>query len=186
MSSNKAKKAPVLDGALAFLLGLAVVTGALAVWLNGLEAIQIAIEIVLSDLILIVPMIALGVVVGTLFTVIVPRKIVSRYLGRQAGARGIWLATIIGTLMPAGPFASFPLVLALGRSGASIGPLIAFLTAWATVGLNRLIIWELPFMGAEFSLLRFLTSLPLPIIAGFVAERLSRNVSGLRTDWHGS
>jgi hypothetical protein len=30
-----------------------------------------------------------------------------------------------------------------------------------------------PFMGADFSLLRFTVSLPLPVIAGLIARRLS-------------
>src|SRR5690606_20214012 len=82
------------------------------------------------------------------------------------------LACFLGVVMPGGPFASFPLVYALGRSGAGTGALIAFLVAWATVGFQRLLIWEIPFMGAEFALLRFIVSLPLPIIAGLVASWL--------------
>jgi uncharacterized membrane protein YraQ (UPF0718 family) len=74
--------------------------------------------------------------------------------------------------MPGGPFASFPLVLALSQAGADIGALIAFLVAWAAIGINRLLIWEIPFMGLEFSALRFVSSLPLPLIAGAIARYL--------------
>lgn len=183
MTSGNTRSGRLFDGSFLFLLALAALTGAAAVLVKGPGAIPIAAEIVFADLFLILPMIALGVVVGTLFTLLVPREAVARHLGDQAGLRGILLAALVGTVMPAGPFAAFPLVLALGRSGAAIGPLIAFLTAWATVGLNRLIIWEIPFMGWEFGLLRFFSTLPLPILAGLLAERLSRTVRPLLVEW---
>lgn len=183
MAADSRRRTPILDRPLLFLIGLAIVTGSLAVWIRGISALSEAAVVVLSDLLLIVPMIIMGVWVGTLFTLLVPRDVIARHLGHQAGLRGILLASCIGTVMPAGPFASFPLVLALGRSGASIGALIAFLTAWAAVGLNRLVIWELPFMGVEFSMLRFIASLPMPVLAGLFAEWLSVAFVSMRVRW---
>lgn len=183
MAPPPPRKRRLFDGAFVFLLLLALTTGTLAVTFKGPDALRAAARIVAFDAMIILPMITMGVVVGALFTTLVPRAIISRHLGKQAGFRGIALASLIGTVMPAGPFASFPLVLALGRSGASIGALIAFLTAWATVGLNRLVIWELPFMGLEFSMLRFLASLPVPLVAGVLADSLSNAYERLRVDW---
>jgi len=42
------------------------------------------------------------------------------------------------------------------------------------LGLNRVLIWELPFLGFDFVLLRLLISLPLPIIAWMLAKLLTR------------
>ena len=176
------KRFRVFDGAFWFLLTVAVISGAVAFWRVGADALPQAGSQLVSDAAFILPQIVLGVTVGALFTALVPREVVSRLLGSQAGIRGILLATVCGAAMPAGPFASFPLVYALGRAGAGIGSLIAFLVAWAAIGLNRLVIWELPFMGAEFATLRFLSSLPLPIIAGLLAERLTRSIPFLRVD----
>lgn len=186
MGSNSPHKGRIFDGAFFFLVGLMVLTGALAVWIRGPSALPEAAGIVLSDAMLILPMVTMGVVVGALFTMLVPRSLIARHLGHQAGLRGVLLASFIGTIMPAGPFASFPIVLALGRSGASIGALIAFLTAWAAVGLNRLVIWELPFMGLEFSMLRFLSSLPMPVLAGLFAERISDAFVSMQVSWEDS
>jgi len=85
------------------------------------------------------------------------------------------LATAAGTITPGGPFTSFPIVHALWVAGADAGALIAYLTAWALIGLNRLIVWELPVMGAEFALVRTLVCLPLPIVAGLIARALVRS-----------
>ena len=183
MASNSTRKGKIFDGAFFFLMGLAALTGTLAVWIKGFSALSEAGGIVVSDAMLILPMVTMGVVVGALFTILVPRDLIARHLGHQAGLRGVLLASFIGTIMPAGPFASFPIVLALGRSGASIGALIAFLTAWAAVGLNRLIIWELPFMGLEFSMLRFVASLPMPVLAGLFAERISDAFVSMQIKW---
>jgi uncharacterized membrane protein YraQ (UPF0718 family) len=79
-----------------------------------------------------------------------------------------------GAITPGGPFTSFPIVHALWVAGADAGALIAYLTAWALIGLNRLIVWELPLMGAEFTVIRTLACLPLPILAGLIARALVR------------
>ncbi|HWJ87950.1 MAG TPA: permease [Pelagibacterium sp.] len=183
MSSPTPKRSPFVDGGFLFLSAIALGAGVLAVVIRGPSAIGEAVGIVFSDALFILPLIAMGVVVGSLFTLLVPREAVSRYLGQQAGIKGILIASFVGTVMPAGPFAAFPIVLALGRSGAAIGALVAFLTAWAAVGLHRLFVWELPFMGGEFAALRFITSLPVPVIAGLLADRLSNGFAVFRIDW---
>jgi hypothetical protein len=90
--------------------------------------------------------------------------------------RGLFIAQFAGALTPGGPFGSFALVHALGKVGADIGVLIAYLTAWATLGLMRLIVWEIPFLGINFALLRYAISLPAGILAGLLARRLARQL----------
>jgi hypothetical protein len=60
----------------------------------------------------------------------------------------------------------------LYQAGASVGPLIAYLTAWSVVALHRLFAYELPMMGARFALLRLASSLVLPFLAGILAMLL--------------
>ena len=88
--------------------------------------------------------------------------------------RGLFIAEAAGALTPGGPFGCFGLVYALGKVGADIGVLISYLTAWSTLSVMRLIVWEIPFLGANFSLLRFAISLPMGIIAGLLARRLAK------------
>lgn len=120
----------------------------------------------------ILPQMIGGLLVGGFVQVLVPRDLVSRWLGRESGFRGIAIATLAGAITPGGPIISFPLVVALGAAGADIGALVAYVTAWSAIGLNRIIIWELPFMGSEFALWRFLVSLPLPVVAALIVRRL--------------
>lgn len=149
-------------------------SGLLCYHVGGEAAIDAALDGALSLLMTILPQLGAGILIGGLIQQLVNRDEVARTLGRESGTRGILIASTAGMLTPGGPFTSFPLVYALWVGGADAGALIAYLTAWSLIGIHRLIIWELPFMGPEFTLLRFAVSLPLPILAGLLARRLAR------------
>lgn len=123
-------------------------------------------------MLLLLPMLAGGLLVAGLIDVLVPKEFVERWLGAQSGLRGILIASAAGSLTPGGPFASFPVVLALYKAGADIGTTVAYVTGWATVALHRAIVWEVPLVGVEFALVRVIVSVPLPIIAGLLARHL--------------
>jgi uncharacterized membrane protein YraQ (UPF0718 family) len=124
------------------------------------------------------PALAAALLLGALIGVLVPRERVAQALGAASGLRGLALAQAFGMATPGGPFASFPLVHALAKAGADRGALVTFLTAWSLTGFNRLLVWELPIMGAGFAGLRFVASLPLAIPAGLLARRLARRRFG--------
>lgn len=124
----------------------------------------------LGMILMIVPMILGGLLVGALVQKLVPPQKISRLLGHSSGWRGLTIATLGGMFTPGGPFASFPLVLAIYRAGADVGTTVAYVTAWSMVGINRLIVWELPFLSGELSLTRLAVSLPLPFLAGGLAR----------------
>ncbi|MCR8724536.1 permease [Frigidibacter sp. ROC022] len=176
---------PLLDSGFWILVALAATSTVAAVAIKGTGGLAEGGQVILRDLKVILPQITLGITVGVLFSVLVPSSVISRYLGEQSGVRGILLAQVFGMLMPGGPFTSFPLVAALGRLGAGIGPLMSFLVGWEAVGLHRMMVWELPFMGGEFALLRLLSCLPLPFLAGFLAMWLARKFPGIRPEFHG-
>ena len=50
---------------------------------------------------------------------------------------------------------------------------LIYITSWAILGAQRIIVWDIPFMGIEFSMYRLLISIPLPIIAGLLARRMA-------------
>lgn len=125
-------------------------------------------------LMIVLPQLTAGLLMGGLVSRLVGRDRVAALLGQRSGMRGLILATFAGAITPGGPFTSFPIVHALWVAGADAGALIAYLTAWALIGVNRLIVWELPLMGAEFTAVRTLVCLPLPILAGLFARALVR------------
>lgn len=163
-----------LDGTMWFIIAFALSGAVLCLVLKGGD---VFVDALLNGFVLLarlIPILAGGVLLGGILQVLVPASAVKRWMGEGSGWRGLFLATAIGTLVPGGPVTSFPLVAALVAAGAEFGVTIAFLTSWATLGLNRVIVWEIPFMGGDFALTRYLASLPLPILAGLAARWLSR------------
>ena len=152
----------------------AVLGGVLTGWLGGTAAVERALSSAGDGLLQVALPICGGLLVAGLAQALIPPEAVSRWLGAQSGMRGLLIAEIAGSLTPGGPFGSFTMVYALGKAGADIGVLITYLTAWSTVGVMRMVVWEIPFLGIKFALLRFVICLPMGIVAGLLARRWAR------------
>jgi uncharacterized membrane protein YraQ (UPF0718 family) len=111
------------------------------------------------------------VLTGMLQVLISPEQI-ERFFGRTAGHRGIFLAFLAGILTPGGPMVSFPMMAVFYQSGAPLSVLVTYVTSWSLFGFQRVIAWELPFMGGRFVMARVLPTLVLPIVAGYLVRLL--------------
>lgn len=100
---------------------------------------------------------------------LLPRDQVAVLLGAHAGITGTVFASVVGGFLPGGPMVAFPLAIALFRAGATQAPLVALLTAWSLMAVNRTMLFEVPMLGARFALSRIAVSAPLPIVAGLLA-----------------
>ena len=112
--------------------------------------------------------------IAALIWVMMPRDKISALVGSNSGLRGILIALVAGAFTPGGPSSAYALLAVLTTGGADIGALIAYITSWSILGMQRILIWDVPFMGYEFASFRFLVSIPLPIIAGLTARVLCR------------
>lgn len=121
------------------------------------------------------PKMVFAFAVAGLIQVLVPADLISQWIGEGSGVRGLLIGTAAGALTPGGPFMHFPIVASLLHSGAGPGPIIAYLTSWSLLGLHRLVIWEVPLLGFEISLVRFAVSLVLPPVVGLVGGYVFRN-----------
>jgi uncharacterized membrane protein YraQ (UPF0718 family) len=166
-----------IDGMSIFFLALAIGTGTGVYLQQGNSAWLGAIADAAQLLVQIAPIVIAAVMISGYVQALVPRATIERWLGNDAGWRGLGLAIIAGTLTPGGPFAAFPLVIALYRAGAAFEVVVAYLTAWSVLGINRAMVWEVPFFGMEFVVLRMLISLPLPFIAALLAKSLRRHIT---------
>lgn len=160
----------------------ALAAGALCWYLEGREAVEMALDDYLRQGAVLLPRLIAGLLISGFIQVLVPRHLVVEWLGDGAGFRGIIVAAVVGALTPAGPMLAFPLVLVLRNHGASITSLVTFITAWASLGLHRIMMWELPLLGTEFALIRYVASIPLPIIAGLTVLLLVSLWPGIGKD----
>ena len=178
MTPPPADRTARLDGVSLVFLALALGAGALLFRRDGAAAIALGLEKGLLLLIAVTPIVLLALLLAGYAQTIIPRRWVETRLGQSSGRGGTALACLTGALMPGGPFAAFPVVLVLRQSGAALGTCVAFLTAWSVLGLHRMIIWEIPWLGWRFALLRWLISLPLPWLAAWSMHHLDLRVRG--------
>jgi uncharacterized membrane protein YraQ (UPF0718 family) len=116
----------------------------------------------------------LALMAASLLGELLPRETLAILLGPRSGWQGIVLASGLGALLPGGPMVSFPFVILLQQAGMAPAPMVALMTAWSVLALHRVLSFELPLMGARFVMLRWIVSLPLPLIAGALAALLLR------------
>ena len=69
----------------------------------------------------IIPLLILAFVVAGLVQVAIPPEIIRSWLGDESGWRGIFIGTLVGALITAGPYIAFPIIAAIFHAGAGIG-----------------------------------------------------------------
>jgi len=153
-------------------LAAAVAFGVLCWAVRGEAVVREALGHDLGLLVSLLPRVLIALSIAALIWVLLPRDRISGLVGKESGLKGLAVATLAGTVTPGGPSSAYALLSVLGLSGADRGAMVAYITSWATLGLQRILVWDVPFMGPEFASLRFAISLPLPIIAGMIARRL--------------
>jgi uncharacterized membrane protein YraQ (UPF0718 family) len=161
--------------------GLAAVSGTACWFLVGKQAFYDSLVGDLWLLLSVLPKLIAAMLLAAFIQVLLPREWVARWIGEQSGLKGFAIAAGAGALTPGGPMTSFPLVSALHAAGSGRGTLIAYLTSWATLGLQRILVWEVPLMGFEFACIRWIASLPLPFIAAGIARFIPRGKSDPRS-----
>ena len=117
----------------------------------------------------VIPLLLISFTVAGLIQALIPKEIIMNWLGKEAGIKGILMGSAAGAIIPGGPYIIFPIIGSLYRAGAGIGPMVAFLVAWALWGLSRLP-YEVALVGPKFALIRIASTLIFPPIAGLIAR----------------
>lgn len=117
----------------------------------------------------VLPLLLFAFIVAGMIQVLLPRELLSKWVGTESGLRGILIGTIAGGLTPGGPYVSLPVVAGLIRAGASAGTMVAFLTAWSLWAVTRLPM-EVGILGWKFTAIRFASTFFFPPIAGLIAQ----------------
>lgn len=120
----------------------------------------------------IVPSLLAGLILASALRQLMSPGALGRWMGADSGWSGLAVATVAGMLTPGGPMAAFPLVLVLAGGGADRGALVAYIMSWTLNGFQRVLVYEAPLLGPEFAVVRTLITLPMPLLAGWIARRL--------------
>ena len=163
---------PFKDTSFLIFAGIAVIAGALC-YAKGEDFFRTGVDASVSMTLDVLPRLVAAFLLAGFVEVLMPRDLIRKWIGDKSGLKGVLVASLAGALTPGGPIASFPLIAALYKLGADFGPLVAYLTAWELIAVQRMVVWEIPFMGTRFVLFRLSVSLVLPILAGMIAKTLA-------------
>lgn len=111
------------------------------------------------------PLLLLAFTLAGLLQVVVSPELIRSWLGAETGLKGILLAVVCGGLLLGGPYAVFPIMAEIYRSGAGVGAAVAMISGWSLLGVAQLIM-GVTFIGFRFTLIRTLIVLALPFLAG--------------------
>jgi uncharacterized membrane protein YraQ (UPF0718 family) len=117
------------------------------------------------------PILLISFLIAGLMQVLIPRQQLMRWLGAEAGLRGILTGCFVGALLPGPPYAQYPLVISLYQGGASIGAVVGLLT-----GKSLWSVYYFPtgwaVLGPRVILTQFGANLLFPPLAGLIAQLL--------------
>lgn len=154
----------LLSGVIFLLAGLAYARGGWADVQGGFfSGVSILVR---ESLLLIAAFLTAG-----LLQALVKKEVITHWLGREAGIKGILLACLGGGLIPGGPYAYYPIAGALLSSGAGLGVLVAFVTAKNLWSVSRLP-YEFAILGATITVRRYLITFLIPPLLGMLVEWL--------------
>ena len=120
-----------------------------------------------------IPLLALAFACAGLVTVVASKELVARWLGAEAGFKGILIGGLAGALMPGGPFIYYPVAATFMAAGADIGTVISFVVAKNLWSVSRLPL-ELALLGPKLTFARYGITLVIPPLAGLLANLLLR------------
>lgn len=170
----KRRKRGPFDWSTAGILALMATAAAVVYFRDGRSRF---LEILFHDLRLfanVLPKVIAGCLIGSFVARLLPREVVTRWIGAESGFLGLVIGSLLGAFLPGGPVTIYPVAAAFVVVGADAGATVAFITSWTMLGYTRALVWEIPFFGLDFVVWRILLSAPLPIIAGLLGRYIIR------------
>ena len=149
---------------------VAAVLALAAIYIKSPAAAQRGLNATGSLILEITPRMIAAFTLAGLFQAIVPEELIVRWMGHGSGLRGILIGMSLGGITPGGPMTHFPVIASLFKMGVGIGPLVAYLSAWSLFGLQRVIMWKIPFLGPKVVAIRIAVSFLFPLVAGWLCE----------------
>jgi uncharacterized membrane protein YraQ (UPF0718 family) len=153
------------------IMGALAITLLLVGYYRGEGQHMVGVKSALTMIVEMLPLLVFAFIVAGMVQVLLPRELLSQWVGVESGMRGIIIGTVAGALSPGGPFVNLPLAAGLLRAGVSVGTMVAFLTGWSLWAIARLPM-EVGILGWKFTFIRVASTFFFPPIAGLVAQSL--------------
>ncbi|MBN1897473.1 MAG: permease, partial [Spirochaetes bacterium] len=102
-----------------------------------------------------------------LFEAWVKKETVEKHLGKISGIKGYFWAILLAGTTLGGLYVAFPVAYSLYKKGASLQIIFTYISA-SVVCRIPMTIFEASFLGVKFTLIRFLTAIPLIIVSSIL------------------
>jgi uncharacterized membrane protein YraQ (UPF0718 family) len=122
-----------------------------------------------KQLINMLPQLLLAFTLAGLLQVILPEALIQEWLGTSSGLKGILLGSLLGALVPGGPYTALVIIAAVVQGGAGLATTVALVTSWAVVGTTKLP-FEFAILGNRMVMIRLGFIWMIPIIGGLLTD----------------
>jgi len=103
-----------------------------------------------------------------------PKDKVIRYLGKEAGVKGVVFSFVLGSISAGPVYAAFPMCVMLHKKGASIRNLVIILSSWAVIKIPMLLN-EAKFLGLKFMAIRWVLTVIAIIIFSWITAKIVKD-----------
>ena len=119
------------------------------------------------------PWMTVSMLIAGLLERSIDRHLLYRLFGAHSGFRGVFLATILGSLGTGSRWGVYPLAAAMLAARASLPSVMAFTTSWMLISIPRSAS-EFPFFGIRLTFVRMALSFAISILAGLIMLLFTR------------
>lgn len=146
--------------------------------LKGSDGFLVALSVQEDMLLSMLPRITMALGIASLLWVLLDPEKLKKTIQKRKGWVKIVYATILGAVTPGGPSSAFSILNLFLNSGLGYLIGVTYITAWSMLGVQRILIWDIPLMGTEQAGLRFISGIWLPAFAGLLAAWLFGKYEG--------
>lgn len=136
----------------------------------GIESVKNS-RYYIKEMLMIMPVIF---VLTALLDMWVRKEKIMRYLGKDAGAKGIFLSFVVGSVSAGPIYAAFPMCVMLLKKGASIRNIVIILSSWAVIKVPMLLN-EARFLGPKFMAIRWVLTVLAIIIFSWISVKIIKD-----------
>lgn len=125
----------------------------------------------IKEMLMIMPVIF---ILTALLDLWLPKEKVIRFLGKEAGIKGIIFSFVLGSVSAGPVYAAFPMCVMLHKKGASIRNIVIILSSWAVIKIPMLIN-EAKFLGPKFMAIRWVLTVIAIIIFSWITSKMVKD-----------
>lgn len=125
----------------------------------------------IKEMLMIMPVIF---ILTALLDLWIPKEKIMQFLGKDAGAKGVFLSFVVGSISAGPIYAAFPMCVMLHKKGASIRNIVIILSSWAVIKVPMLLN-EAKFLGPKFMAIRWVLTVAAILVFSWISDKVIKD-----------